>query len=43
MPTTPLAVYLANSALTADPGLLLLIAASWRHQRRARKSESPIL
>lgn len=37
IPSTALAVYLANSALTADPGLILLIVGSWRHHRRQKR------
>lgn len=37
MPSTALAVYLANSALTADPGLVLLMIGSWRHHRRQKR------
>lgn len=37
IPTTTLAVYLANSALTADPGLVLLMIGSWRHHRRQKR------
>ncbi|UVO50143.1 hypothetical protein M0208_06275 [Sphingomonas sp. SUN019] len=31
---TNVTVYLANSAMTADPGLVLLTVGSWRHWRR---------
>lgn len=33
---TDVTVYLANSALTADPGLILLMIGSWRHWWRQR-------
>jgi hypothetical protein len=41
-PDTFVAVYLSNSALMADPGLILLIIASWRHYRRSRPPRAPM-
>lgn len=38
IPATDLSVYLANSALMADPGLILLMVGSWRHYRRQKRS-----
>lgn len=37
MPDTLAAVYLSNSALMADPGLIMLIVAAWRQHRRVRR------
>lgn len=37
IPATALAAYLANSALMADPGLVLLMVGSWRHHRRQKR------
>lgn len=40
-PDTFVSVYLSNSALMADPGLVILIIASWRHHRRSRPPQTP--
>ena len=40
-PDTFAAVYLSNSALMADPGLIILIAGTWRHHRRRRTPRYP--
>lgn len=41
-PGTFPAVYMSNTALMADPGLILLIIASWRHRRRVLPRQIPI-
>lgn len=38
-PDTFAAVYLSNSAMMADPGLIILIIASWRHCRRTGRCQ----
>lgn len=40
-PDTFAAVYLSNSAMMADPGLVILIFASWRHCRRTGRCRVP--